>query len=128
MPDIRLIKTEADYEAAMAQIDEFFADLPEPGTPEGDRFELLAVLVARYEEEHHPIPKADPVALLRFAIEDLGRSQGELAELLGSRSRASEILSRKRPLTLPMIRGISEAWKLPLEALAAPYALAGAEA
>jgi HTH-type transcriptional regulator/antitoxin HigA len=128
MPDIRLIKTEADYEAAMDQIEEFFADMPEPGTPEGDRFELLTVLVARYEEQHYPIPKADPIDLIWFAIEDLGHSQTELADLLGSRPRASEILNRKRPLTLPMIRGISEAWKLPLEALAAPYALAGAEA
>lgn len=128
MPDIRLIKTEADYEAAMVEIEEFFADLPEPDTPEGDRFELLTVLVARYEEQHHPIPKADPIDLIWFAIEDLGHSQTELADLLGSRPRASEILNRKRPLTLSMIREISEAWKLPLEALAVPYALVGVEA
>lgn len=128
MPDVRLIKTEADYEAAMVEIEEFFADIPEPGTPDGERFELLTVLVSRYEDQHFPIPKADPIDLIWFAIEDLGRSQTELADLLGSRSRASEILNRKRPLTLPMIREISEAWKLPLEALAAPYALVGAEA
>lgn len=128
MPDIRLIKTEADYEAAMSQIEEFFADMPDPGTPEGDHFELLTVLVARYEEQHHPIPMADPIDLIWFAIEDLGRSQTELADLLGSRPRASEILNRKRPLTLSMIREISVAWKLPLEALAVPYALVGVEA
>lgn len=112
----------------MVEIEEFFADIPEPGTPDGERFELLTVLVSRYEDQHFPIPKADPIDLIWFAIEDLGRSQTELADLLGSRSRASEILNRKRPLTLPMIREISEAWKLPLEALAAPYALVGAEA
>jgi HTH-type transcriptional regulator/antitoxin HigA len=124
MSDIRLIKTEADYEAAMAEIDDIFDDLPEPGTPEGDRFELLTVLVSHYEDRHFPIPAADPVDLLRFAITDMGHSQTELASLFGSRSRASEVMNRKRPLTLDMIRGISEAWKLPLEALAAPYEVA----
>lgn len=123
MSDIRLIKTEADYEAAMVKIDDFFEDLPEPGSPAGDRFELLTLLISHYEDQHFPIPKADPVDLLRFAITDMGRSQTELASLFGSRSRASEVMNRKRPLTLDMIRDISEAWKLPLEALAAPYAV-----
>lgn len=123
MSDARLIKTEAEYQAAMEEIDALFDDLPEPGTPAGDRFELLSLLISHYEEQHFPIPKADPVELLRFAITDMGRSQAELAELLGSRPRASEIMGRKRALTLDMIRGISAAWKLPFEALAAPYAL-----
>ncbi|ACK86452.1 helix-turn-helix domain-containing protein [Methylorubrum extorquens] len=121
MSDARLIKTEAEYKAAMEEIDALFANLPEPGTPEGDRFEFLSLLISHYEDQHFPIPEADPVDLLRFAITDMGRSQTELAELLGSRPRASEVMNRKRALTLDMIRGISAAWKLPFEALAAPY-------
>lgn len=121
MSDVRLIKTDADYEAAMAEIDDIFDDLPEPGTPEGDRFELLTLLVAHYEDRHFPIPATDPIDLLRFAMTDMGHSQAELALLFGSRSRASEVMNRKRPLTLDMIREVSGAWKLPLEALAASY-------
>lgn len=123
MSDARLIKTEAEYQAALEEIDVLFDNLPEPGTPEGDRFELLSLLISHYEDQQFPILAADPVELLRFAITDMGRSQAELAELLGSRPRASEIMSRKRALTLDMIRSISAAWKLPFEALAAPYAV-----
>jgi HTH-type transcriptional regulator/antitoxin HigA len=122
-PITGLIKTEAAYEAALEEMDDLSADMPRPGTPRGNRFELLAILISRYEDEHHPIPDADPIALLRFAIEDMGRSQAELGKLLGSRGRASEIMTRKRPLTLDQIRTISAAWSLPLAALAAPYEL-----
>ena len=66
------------------------------------------------------MPESDPVETLHFAIDEMGRSQAELAELLGSRSRASEILNRKRPLSLQQIRRIGEAWRLPLAALAEP--------
>lgn len=69
------------------------------------------------------MPESDPVEILHFAIDEMGRSQAELAELLGSRSRASEILNRKRPLSLEQIRRIAEAWRLPLATLAKPYRL-----
>lgn len=117
------IKTEQDYEAAMEQIEAFFADMPKPGTRRGDAFELLAFLVSKYETECFPIREVDAVELLHFAIEDMGRSQAELARLVGSRGRASEILRRKRPLTLDQIRILSEAWRLPVEVLARPYRL-----
>ncbi|ACL62065.1 helix-turn-helix domain-containing protein [Methylobacterium nodulans] len=120
--DIRPIRNDTDHAEALKEIERLWgAPL---GTPEGDKLDVLATLVEAYENEHHPVEAADPVEILRFAIEDMGRSQAELAELLGSRSRASEILNRKRHLTLDQIRAISEAWKLPIAALAAPYRLA----
>lgn len=128
MSDIRLIKTEADYDWAMIEIDAYFDNEPRLGSPDGHRFEVLLDLVARYEKEAFPIREADPVELLHFAIQDMGRSQKELSEILNSRSHASEVLKRKRPLTLDMIRKISAAWRLPIEALAKPYELARAPA
>jgi HTH-type transcriptional regulator / antitoxin HigA len=119
--DIRPIRTDEDHRAALEEIDRLWG--APRGTPEGDRIDILATLVEAYENEHHPVPDADPVEILHFAIEDLGRSQAELAELLGSRARASEILNRRRHLTLAQIRLISEAWHLPIGALAAPYRL-----
>jgi len=123
MSDIRLIKTEADYEWAMGEIDAYFEDEPMLGSPDGHRFEVLLDLVGRYEREAFPIREADPVEILHFAIQDMGRSQKELSEILNSRSHASEVLKRKRPLTLEMIRKISEAWRLPIAALARAYDL-----
>jgi HTH-type transcriptional regulator/antitoxin HigA len=121
--NIRLLRTEADHEWALAEVSRYFEHEPEIGSPDGDRFAVLLTLISAYEDEHHPIPPVDPVDILYFAIEDMGRSQAELAELLGSRARASEILNRKRYLTLAQIRLISEAWHLPIGALAAPYRL-----
>ncbi|WP_371688503.1 type II toxin-antitoxin system HigA family antitoxin [Methylorubrum sp. Q1] len=70
------------------------------GTPEGDKLDVLAPLAEAYERAQHPVPESDPTELLHFAIDETGRAQAELAELLGSRSRASGILNRKRPLSL----------------------------
>ena len=122
--DVRPIRTEGDYEWALREIAPYFEEPPARGTPEGDRFDVLATLVAAYEREHHPMPDADPVEILRFAIQDMGRSQADLGKLLGSRARASEVLARKRPLTLSMIRAVSAAWNIPVEVLAQPYDLA----
>jgi HTH-type transcriptional regulator / antitoxin HigA len=79
------------------------------------------VLIRDYEAKRWPIGPSDPIDLIRFAIADMGRSQADLARILGSRSRASEILARKRGLTLDMIRAIAAEWRLPVEALARPY-------
>lgn len=123
MMDIRPIRTDADLEWALAEIEPYFDNQPVPGSAEGDRFDVLATLIEAYENTHHQIEASDPVDILHFAIEDLGRSQNQLADLLGSRSRASEILSRKRPLTLDQIRAISAAWNLPVAALTPAYEL-----
>ncbi len=119
--EIKPIRTAEDHKAALQEIDRLWG--APRGTPNGDKIDILATLVEAYESEYHPIPVADPVDMLHFAIEDMGRSQAGLAELLGSRARASEILNRKRHLTLAQIRLISEAWHLPIDALAAPYRL-----
>lgn len=124
MMDVRAIRTEADYQWALREIEYYFNNQPALGTPEAERFDVLAALLKVYEDEHHPIPEADPVDVLHYAITSMSRSQAELADILGSRSRASEILHRKRALNLDMIRAISAAWKIPMEALASPYRLA----
>jgi HTH-type transcriptional regulator / antitoxin HigA len=115
--DIRPIKTLADYEWALAEVERYFDNEPEPGTPDGDRFEVLADLVVAYENRHWPIEAATPIAALKEFIKMRGFSQSDLAELLGSKSRASEVLSGQRQLSLDMIRRISSAWHLPADIL-----------
>jgi HTH-type transcriptional regulator / antitoxin HigA len=110
--------------AALAEIEACWG-APE-GTREGDKIEILVALVELYEAKRWPIPVGqnfDPIDVLHYAIEELDHSQGELAKLLDSRSRASEILSRRRALTVEMIHKISEAWKIPAELLVRPYKL-----
>ena len=119
--DIRPIRTDADHRAALAEIEACWG-APE-GTEAGDRLDVLVALVESFEARRWPIePKAfDPVDVLHHAIDEFGHSQAELAELLGSRSRASEVLARKRALTIDMIHKIGEAWKIPADLLVRPY-------
>ena len=120
--DIRPIRTDQDHRAALAEIDACWG-APE-GTEEGDKLDVLVALVESYEVRRWPIESDesfDPIDVLHYAVEELGHSQAELAELLGSRSRASEILSRRRALTVDMIHKIGEAWKIPAELLVRPY-------
>ena len=120
--DIRPIRTDQDHRAALAEIDACWG-APE-GTEEGDKLDVLVALVEIYEARRWPIEVSesfDPVDVLHYAVEELGHTQAELAELLGSRSRASEILSRRRALTVDMIHNISEAWKISADLLVRPY-------
>ena len=121
--DIRPIRDEADYAWALGEVEAYFKTEPEQGSADSDRFEVLSTLIEAYETKHWALPDVDPIAILRHAIDDLGRTQAELADILGSRSHASEILARKRPLSLEMIRRISEAWHLPAALLVSRYAL-----
>jgi len=123
MMDVRPLRTEQDYEWALREVARYFESQPAPGSEDGDRFEVLATLLKDYEATHIPMPGADPVDVLHFAIESMGKSQAELSRLIG-RNRASEILNRVRPLTLDMIRTISTEWNIPIEALTGPYELA----
>ena len=102
--DIRPLRTEADHDAALAAIEAFFDDEPDPGSPEADAFDLLALAIADYERRHWPIDPPDPVDAIRYRMETGGFSQADLERLLGSRQRASDILNRKRPLTLRMAK------------------------
>ena len=124
MMDVRPIRSDDDLDWAIREISPYFDHPPPAGTPESDRFDVLATLIQAYEDAMHPIETVDPIDCLKYAIQDLGRSQAELAELLGSRSRASEILNRRRALTLEQIQRLSEGWHLPLSVLARPYPLA----
>ena len=120
--DIRPIRTDEDHRAALAAIEACW-DAPE-GTEEGDKLDVLVALVEIYEAKRWPIEideSFDPIDVLHYVIEELGHTQAGLAELLGSRSRASEVLSRRRALTVDMIHKISEAWKIPANLLVRPY-------
>lgn len=124
--DVRPIRTAADHEWALAEITPYFDNPPPPGTPEADRFDVLADLIEAYEDRHHPIPGLDPVELLRAHMETTGCSQSDLAALFGSRSRASEVLNRRRALTVGMIHKLSAEWHIPADCLVTPYRLAAA--
>ncbi len=120
--EIRPIRSDQDHQAALREIEACWG-APE-GTERGDRLDVLLALVEAYEDKRWPIEldkNFDPIDVLDHAIEELGHTQAELAELLGSRSRASEILSRRRALTVEMIHKISSAWKIPADLLVRPY-------
>src|ERR1700733_831678 len=127
MMDVRPLHNEQDYDWAIHEITRYFAAEPELGTPDGDRFEVLSSLIKEYEDKHFSTSHGDPVDVLHFAIESMGKTQAELGNLIG-RNRASEILNRVRPLTLEMIRIISAEWHIPIDALAPQYQLARAYA
>ena len=120
--EIRPIKSDEDHRAALAEIDACWGAAE--GTEKGDRLDVLLALIEIYEAKRWPVvsgKRFDPIDVLNYAIEELGHTQAELAEHLGSRSRASEILSRRRALTVGMIHKISEAWKIPADLLVRPY-------
>ena len=112
---IHPIRTSADHDAALARIETLWD--AQPGTSEHDELEVLSVLVSAYEDEHWPILPPDPVEAIKFHMEQNGFRQKELASVIGSTSRASEVLNRRRPLTVEMIKAIHAAWSVPLESL-----------
>jgi HTH-type transcriptional regulator/antitoxin HigA len=115
--NIKPIKTEADYDAALDEIERLWgAPL---GTPEGDKLDVLATLVEAYEQKHHPIYPPDPVSAIQFRMEQLGLSRKDLEPYLGSRSRISEIFNRQRELSINMIRRLHKGLGIPLESLIA---------
>ena len=120
--EIKPIRNEADYDAALEAIDGLMGAAPE--TPDGDALEVLVTLVEAYEAERWPMEAPDPVSMIEHAMEARGFRQRDLATLIGSQPRASEILNRRRPLTLPMIRALSREWKLPADMLVGEYDLA----
>ena len=125
--DIRPIRTDKDHKTALAEIDRLWGAAP--GTADGDKLDVLMALVESYEDRRFPLKsrrRFDPVDVLRYAIDELGHTQAELGEILGSRSRASEVLRRRRALTLEMIQRINAAWKIPADLLVRPYRAAAA--
>lgn len=124
MYELRPIRTDLDLDMALKEIETYFHSPPLAGTPEGDRFDILAALIEAYESRHWPVGNVDPVDFIRETMALRGLSQRDLAAVLGSPSRASEILARRRPLTLAMIQRLIAEWGLPAEALVRPYELA----
>lgn len=117
--DIRPINTEADYRVALEEVERLWD--AEPGTPEGDKVEVLSTLVEAYEAKHHPVPAPDPVAAILFMMEQKGLTRRDLEPAIGSRGRVSEILNRRRPLTLPMVRSLGALLDIPLDVLVQHY-------
>lgn len=124
MMDVRAIRTEADYEWALKEIEQYFDNVPASNTPESNRFDVLSDLIAKYEADRFAIPNADPVEVLEFAMESIGKTQADLGRLI-TRARASEIMNRKRRLTMDMVRTISAEWHIPAGALIGYYKLDG---
>lgn len=118
--DVRPIRTERDYDWALGEIAKYFEREPDPGSAAADRFDVLAALIAAYEAKHWPIEAAsDPVEAIRFKMDQRGYTQVDLGRLFGSRSRASEVLSGSRTLTIGMIERLHREWGIPAEALLA---------
>jgi HTH-type transcriptional regulator/antitoxin HigA len=117
--DIRPIKTEADYQAVLEEIERLFDAALD--TPEGDRLEVLTTLVQAYEEKHYAVPLPDPIEAIEYYMESRGLSRVDLEPYIGGRGRVSEILNRKRPLTIKMIRRLHAGLGIPAEVLIQPY-------
>ena len=120
MMDIKPIKTDADHKTALREIEQLWGAAE--GTADGDRLDILATLADAYEERRWPLEELDPVQAIEAAMAHDGHSRADLAVLIG-KNRATEILKRQRPLTLPMIRRISAEWNVPEALLVREYAV-----
>ena len=117
--NIKPIKNENDYQEALRRLELIFD--AKRGTIEGDELEILSILIDRYENEHFPIGMPDPIEAIKFRMEQMGMKQKDLAEALGFKSRVSEILNKKRKLTLDMIRKLSTTLNIPTDVLVQEY-------
>jgi HTH-type transcriptional regulator/antitoxin HigA len=116
---MKAIRTKKDYQAALERLDVIFDAIP--GTSEGDELEVLAILIDKYERDNFPIDFPDPVEAIKFRMEQLGYSQSDLANVVGLKSRASEILNRKRKLSLDLIRTLHKSLGIPTDVLIQAY-------
>lgn len=115
MMDIHPIKTEQDYDAALVEIEQLWG--AEADTPEGDKLDVLLTLVEAYEDKHYPIDPPDPIEAILFRMEQGGLDRKALEPFIGKSGRVSEVLNRKRPLSIDMIRNLWEGLHIPLESL-----------
>jgi HTH-type transcriptional regulator/antitoxin HigA len=116
---IRPIKTEKDYQKALQRLEVVFDS--KSGTAEGDELELLGILISQYENEQFPMDLPDPIEAIKFRMEQLDYNQNDLARVIGLKSRVSEILNRKRKLSLDMIRKLHEVLHIPTDVLIQAY-------
>jgi len=115
MNTIKPIRTEADYDAALVEIDTLME--AELGSPEGEQLDIFVTLVEAYEAQHWRIDPPDPIEAIKLRMQQRGLTRQDLEKVLGSKSRVSEVLNRKRPLTLDMIRRLHDLWGIPAESL-----------
>ena len=115
--EIRPIHTDDDYKDALSKVSAYFDNEPTPGTPEGDRFEVLLTLVEAYESKRFKIDLPDPIEAIKFRMDQAGLSPKDLVPAIGRLNRVYEILNRKRPLTLNMIRNLHDKFDIPAESL-----------
>ncbi|MBE7651731.1 helix-turn-helix domain-containing protein [Tenacibaculum finnmarkense genomovar finnmarkense] len=116
---IKPIKNETDYQEALHRLEFIFDAIK--GTEKGDELEILTILIDKYENENFPIEMPDPIEAIKFRMEQMGMKQKDLAELVGFKSRVSEILNKKRKMTLKMIRKISDSLHIPTDVLIQEY-------
>lgn len=117
--DIKAIKTEEDYNLSLRRLEKIFHAPAD--SKEGDEAEIISILIEKYEDEHYPIDAPDPIEAIKFRLEQMGMENKDLADIIGYKSRVSEIFSRKRKLTLKMIRNLHEKLKIPYESLISDY-------
>ena len=118
--EIRPIHNEDDYKTALREVSAYFDNEPAPGTPDGDRFEILLTLVEAYEARRYPIDLPDPVEAIKFRMDQAGLTPKDLVPAIGRLNRVYEILNRKRPLTLSMIWKLHQEFGIPAESLIQP--------
>ena len=118
---IKPIRTKKEYQIAFERLEIIFS--AKPGTQQGDELEILGILIDKYENEQFPITLPDPIEAIKFRMEQMGYSQSDLAKVVGLKSRASEILNKKRKLSLDMIRNLNRTLKIPTSILIQDYQL-----
>jgi HTH-type transcriptional regulator / antitoxin HigA len=116
--EVRPIRTKRDYETALKEVERLWG--AKAGTPDGDRLDVLATLIDAYETEHHPMDPPDPIEAIKFRMEQQGLTRRDLEEIIGTRTRIAEVLSRKRGLSIAMIRRLHERLGISAEVLIRP--------
>ena len=117
LDDVRAITSEEEYDAALKAVEPYFDDEPDPGTPEAARFDGLFALIEQYEAKHYSFSDPSPAAVVREVMSANGYTREDLVEVVGSKARASEILSGKREVTLRQVKQLRQAWGIPADAL-----------
>lgn len=128
MNDIRPLRTLEDYKWAVCEVERYFVSPPSPHTQEQDRFDILCDLIDAYDNKHHPLPDADPIDVIVAYMQEHGLKRRDLADIIGSKARATEVLDRIRPLSLAMIQKIAASWTIPADCLIQPYHIERPEA
>ena len=118
---LKAIKSEIEYNAALVRVSKLIRESPRKDSDEFNEMEVLSILIKEYELENHPVPSPDPIEAIKFRLDQMGLDESVLIEIMGYRSRKSEIMNRKRKLTLEMVRKLNESLNIPAEVLIKQY-------